>query len=82
LKKTKKIPGQFIFKATSGSDMSNRLDPSLQLVLKEDGNTNQKLDSSAIIIREIQEYPSEQIMQPYWSFINNMYIYPESVRLE
>ncbi|KAL6048775.1 Dedicator of cytokinesis protein 6 [Balamuthia mandrillaris] len=30
-------------------------------------------------IREVQEFPVSPIMQPHWSYVNNFYIYPESL---
>ncbi len=80
-KKTKRVPGQCTIRVTPvTTEYPNRVDASLQVVLKDQSNDNQQVDPSLPIIREVQEFPVDIIMSPHWTYVNNLYIYPESVR--
>lgn len=30
-------------------------------------------------LREVEEFPQNPTLQPYWSYVNNLYVYPDTV---
>ncbi|KAF2072984.1 hypothetical protein CYY_005696 [Polysphondylium violaceum] len=74
LKKLKPIPGSFVMSILtkeSDEELKGRISPSLIPLLPIDTDKNPNL------IREIQDF--SEIQYPFVEYVNNLYIYPESV---